>query len=303
MVKKSIFMKFAPLSAAVLLLSGIASCTIKEERADCPAWLTVASKIVIPEEIRGVLSLFFYQDGKQEIHLEYPVENFRQGVDVAIPRGELEVAGIVGWPDENISGDVLRIPYGEHCPQAWGFYEYMQVADDAEEVSLGMALRPLFARMYICITGADEDYPYGLVVEGDVDGYLLASLELHHGPFLYVPDLLDKEEFDEVVNPIPGLIRESNYEDRACRVPRQDDRNLTVSLVRTLPSFGTKAEGDELDYVYTLPLGDILDREGYDWSSDTLDDIDVLIDFAATRVCITVDDWTKVLLMDGKYVI
>lgn len=275
------------LLAALFLCAGSVSCTVKENRVECPVWIMVTPEVDIPDGLGGTLSLFAYRDGVMRVYKEYDLQEFSAGIDFSFQRGPVEIAGVVGWPKEYFVDDMLTIPFGGDCPPAWGFDDSLFIESDIESVLLNETLRSLFANMTIRIKGAGEDYPYGLVVEGDVDGYLLASLRPHHGPFLCVP----------------GQLAAGDYEFRFCQVPRQDDGSLTVSLVEEAPVFGTKAGGDELERVYTLPLGEILAEQGYDWSAEVPEDIDVLIDFSSSSILITVCDWTRVVIMNGKYVI
>ncbi len=276
-------------STALVLLTGTASCTVKEERRECLSWVSIISRIEAPvdEDIDGMLSLFVYQNGQQVRYSEHTIDELRAGLNVPLKRRMIDIAGVIGWSMENAHENLLRISFGCECPEAWGFSDSFLIDENDEELFLGESLRSLFVDVCVCLLGAGGDYPYGLVVEGDVDGYLLASLKPHHGPFLFAPSALN-DESGRVLN---------------CRIPRQDDANLSVSLVRTVPDSATKAGENATDYVYTLPLGKILNKEGYDWNADNPEGIKVSIDFAATQIVISAGGWTKVVMMGDKYVI
>jgi len=285
-LKRIIRYLFFP-SVLVILMTGIDSCSVKEERGDCLTWVSLSPEVDIPDSLQGALALFICQEGAQDVFVEHSIDDLLGGLTFTLRRRPVELAGVIGWPREGICGNVLRIPLGSDCPEAIGFSESVIIDAETEEISLGESLVPLYADVNVSVLGAHEDYPYGLVVEGDVDGYLLASLEPHHGPFLCAPDAVVEDRGRSI----------------SCRVPRQDNTNLSVSLVRREVSPSTKGEGDDLGYVYSLPLGVILEEEGYDWNSETLESISVSIDFAATQIVVSAAGWTKVLMMDDKYVI
>lgn len=65
------------------------------------------------------------------------------------------------------------------------------------------------------------------------------------------------------------------------RVLRQGDDYLKLDFLRK-----------HLGVVTTINLGEMLDEAGYDWTEDDLKDIEVSIDAAATRLVITIKDWS-----------
>ena len=266
--------------AVVSLLGAAVSCTVKEDRFECPSWVTLLPDGPLSQDMYesgGGLSVFVYRDGEQALQLGYTLPEFDAGVAFPVVKGPVELAGVIDWPAEYVDGDVLQIPYGKDCPEAWGFSDRLFLEE--EEHVFYEHLKALFANVYVEIVGAPEDYPFTPVLEGTVDGYSLASLEPHRGDFLAVP-------------------RTVHYDLRFCRVPRQVDASLMFFLVEGF-LMPTKVAGS----VYDLPIGEVLEQEGYDWDADYLEDIHIYIDYARTKVTISVADWTKVLIMGGKYVI
>lgn len=275
---------------ALLFMSGsglLCGCTVKEFRGECPAWVGIRAAGEIPEGIEGTMQFFVYRNGVQELANIYTVDQYRSGLDLSLTKGPVDIAGVVGWPGENISGDSLLIPVGDDCPDAWAFSDSFFIESEAEEIYLSETFRRLYANLHVELYLADETYPYTLLVEGDVDGYILPSLSCHHGKFLCYPKADEERKYDLF----------------SCRVPRQDDVNLTLSLVRR--TSGTKADVEPeegLEYVYTLELGRMLQREGYLWSDIVPEDIDIVIDFASMKLRVSVNDWVKVVMME-QYVI
>lgn len=257
-------------------------CTVKEDRRFCPSWLHFSS-VVFPEGEWDTMHFFAYRNGVQELSETFDYETYiSKGVDLTIIPGTVHVAAVFGWPEEWIDGDLLTIPQGQMCPEAWGFDERIIVEED-KDLEFVEPLRMLYANVYIDVVGRGEDYPWYFVMEGDVDGYKLATLEPHLGNFAVSPSEIDIQHL-------------------YCRVPRQVDESLGLSLYeipKDSPETKAYETGDRKQY--TLPVGEIAAEGGYDWTAQVLDDIYVTLDYAASKITITINGWTKVVMLNGQY--
>lgn len=268
---------------AALVVCVLGGCSVKEDRLECPAWVCFeAYGGTVPDGDWSTMRLFAFRDGACVLDREYPLSDFLSGnLVVSVYPGPVHFAGVLGWPAGQVTDGVLRIPEGEQCSEAWGFDEpYVVKVDD--EMRFTESLRALYANVFIRVVGRGEDYPWDLVMEGTVDGYTLASLEPHRGPFS--------------VSPV-----QEGVEDFVVRVPRQVDGSLELALYGR--EMSTKAgEGGK---VYALPVGEIVGEGGYDWGADVLPDIHITVDFASLTVLIRVEDWIRVLILDasGHYTI
>lgn len=268
----------AALAAAALLAWALSGCSVKEDRSPCPVWVKLFFLNRLPANAGEVMTLFVYRDGEKESVMNVDCDRLDEGLEFSFMSGYVDFAGVSGWPSEDYTPDAVLIHYGDDCPGAWGFRDGCDARDELTVVNANM--RALYANMYIEIVRAGKGYPYYPEIEGDVDGYWLPSLSLHHGPFRCVP-------------------REYEPFRYWCRVPRQDDRSLLLKLF-PMDDMPTKAAAREA--VYTLNVTDVLAEKGYHWETYTLEDIHIVVDLATLRITISVGDWTTVVMM-AKYVI
>ena len=235
---------------------------------------------IFPEGEWDSMKFFVYRNGTQELNETIPYDSYMQdGLSVSVVPGPVHFAGVFGWPEEWIKGDVLTIPVDQMCPEAWGFEEKTVVEEDVD-LDFNEPLRKLYATVYVDVVGRSDGYPWYFIMEGNVDGYKLATLEPHLGDFSVAPAEIDIQHL-------------------YCRVPRQVDESLGLSLY--VINEGTKAVEREDRKQYTLPVGEIAAEGGYNWNSLVLDDIYVTLDYAAARFEIRINDWTKVIMMNGQY--
>lgn len=262
----------------VFLLSG---CSVKEDRTNCPTWLTFLSSTA-DDDLGDRLYFYAFREGALEFDDLYRWSDFvTVGIDVPIMRGALHFAGFVGWPEDWIRDGVLSIPYGSDAPEAWGFDD-KRVVEEGQFV-FDEAVRMLFANVFIHVVGQDETYPWTLVLEGNVDGYVLPSLAPHSGEYSSIP-------FD---------MGEAMHHSR---IPRQMDDSLLLSLYEDHPLLHPVTKGPVKEWpdpVFSLPVGQIVAMSGYDWGASIFPDIHIELDFAALSVNVTIGEWKYVMLMDN----
>lgn len=52
------------------------------------------------------------------------------------------------------------------------------------------------------------------------------------------------------------------------------------------------------DVLRTFSIGEYIIESGYDWTAESLEDVNVEIDYAKTEVSFTVNDWEKTVHFD-----
>ncbi len=263
---------------------GLSSCTVKEERPGCPAWLSVVSEGSMPDGIGGDVVFRVYRNDVMELDQMRTRQEFEDGFEIRILRGALTFVGVYGWPLDVLNADGLVIPYGTECPMAWGFSD--DVLLEKEEEVIREAFRMLYANMHVSILGVkDGEYSYFPTVAGNVDGYTLSSFRPHLGEFR----CFMRQASARTKAPSTG-----EYE---LRVPRQVDDSLEFLLLEDNRTLKDPA-------AYVLPIGKVLRENGYDWNARVLEDIYIVIDYVRARIQIKVADWTVVVLMtsdNGKF--
>lgn len=301
-MKRNVFHILAKILLAVAFVmagSVVSGCRslVLEDRSVCPTRVMLQSDSPVDPEVWGYMKLNLWKGWEEDSEEIVRMEDLNQGYPVVWRKENLfEVTAITGW-DGTIEGDGLYlIPLGKECPDAVGGYTRCIVGRD-EVYYVSLPVRSLYANVFLEIEGAASRYEFKAVVRGAVDGYSLPALRLHGGAF-------------------ECETRQLSYEMRAVRIPRQDESSNDVSseATKTVYAAGLKTDfyfleqgTTEWERFYTLPLGEIITMNGYDWSKPVLDDIHIkirLADGSITRLVVEVADWQVVVIGSGEnYVI
>jgi len=155
----------------------------------------------------------------------------------------------------------LSIPLGKQCPPA---YMYSSYCDTAGESCVDTVI---VSKNYCGVTlnFISEDLElYDICVIGNVSGYSSSGMPVR-GKFQYSP---------------------SGTKECYFRLPRQIDESLKLTLA--VPGGREK----------TFALGQYIAQSGYDWTKADLEDLAVTIDYAATNIVVTIDDWSTTIEYD-----
>ena len=152
---------FAMLSMTILL----ASCSVKEERSDCPCWLTVDANKAIS------LSAWY---GSHQI-----LDNHHGGfVDYTVPRGIVDLVASQGS---------FTAPEGQQMGELFAQLQHLDT--DGEFANTGIELKKQFATVSIDFKDEDDGRTgYDLLVTGAVSGANPRTLEPVEGLFRFVPE-------------------------------------------------------------------------------------------------------------------
>ena len=317
------------LMSAILALH---SCFVKEDRDECPCWMTVEMPDRVGQDWRSpvgtgddgtvVLRLRGNSD-EDAVDYAYKVtEAVRADVgalEYEVPRGAVGVSA-VAFGNE-IPG---RAEYDEKAAGYDGgmhnrvWHDGKSAGYDGDEirVPVGEQMDSLygFFKMYhtrcesvlcdvelhkefctVSFTLGEDGYtsPYDIEVWGNVAGVSAWDLMPVQGEFRYAP--MQKNGVYQV------------------RVPRQVDNSLELVMLEIPDQVGYDGEeipgqvgydGERAGYdgervvVDRLPLGEYVARSGYDWTAEDLDDVNVALDLEMQQVMITVSGWDGVVVMD-----
>ena len=255
-------MTLIPTLAAVVLMAG--SCSIKEDRSECPCWLKVfidpfpASGAVISAWNGSPVFLDMVEEG-----------DWTDFYEATVPRGFLGVTCFRHIPSLDFRDGVILIGCGH---EADSLYAHHATVDCTGETAIDRAsLHKQFSTVYMSFkdTGDGEDFPYDVKIRGGVDGMDMSTLEPHPGEFLFAP---------QEVAPLRWQFR----------VPRQKDSSLMLDLYR-------KGDGGLAD---SLPLGLYIAESGFDWEAESLEDIVITVDFAKADLEVTVSEWNADTVYD-----
>ena len=246
-------------SKALSLLFGVllsAGCSVKEYRESCPCRLVLDFSETDTVAVRSADLYVTVPDGYVFTDHVGP-EFFRKGYSVYVPRTWLYVT--LSFGAENMaSSEGMKIPLGEECPPVYMHSSYIDA--DCEMWSEIVRMRKNHCRMNIVLKTDKGDMPY-LKVVSDVCGYDISGKPLSGG-FEYQtrPDLSGR---------------------CSVTVPRQTGNDMMLEI------------DDGGGVVKRFALGTYIASIGYDWTAPDLQDIDIELDFAMTRISLVVSGWDK----------
>ena len=277
--------------AGVLLLS---SCFVKEDRDECPCWMTVE----MPDRVRHDGSVILRLRGNSDedaVDYAYKVsESIKADVGILeyeVPRGAVgvsavafgnEIPGRAGYDGKSAGydGDQISIPVGEQMDSLYGFFKMYHTR--CESVKCDVELHKEFCTVSFTLVDEHYESPYDIEVRGNVSGVSSWDLAPMNGVFKYAP-----------------VAEEGVYR---VRVPRQVDASLELVMLE-MPGQaghdGVRTEDDgERAVVNRLPLGEYIIRSGYDWAAKDLSDVSVVLDLEKQQVMVTVSGWDEIVVMD-----
>ena len=241
----------------VMLL--LPSCFVKEDRDECPCWMTVEMSDRVGHDGSVVLRLHGnYDDGAMDYAYKVS-ESIKADVGILeyeVPRGSVGVSVV--------NSARLAVPVGEQMDSLYGFFKPYHTR--CESVKCDVELHKEFCTVSFTLVDEHYESPYDIEVRGNVSGVSPWDLAPMNGIFKYAPVL-------EI-----GVYR--------VRIPRQVDASLEMVML------------SNQEIVNRLPLGEYIIRSGYDWTATDLSDVSVALDLEKQQVMVTVSGWDGIVVMD-----
>lgn len=250
-------MKPLEVISMICCLMSCLSCSVKEDRAICPCRLILDFSGNDTVSVRSAQLLVNASEG---FCLADTVicEDFVNEYMVSVPRGEVNVQAWYGGDVFVERDEGLKIPYGEDCPEV--YMDFFNVEADGEEARHEVRMAKNHCRTTIYVK-TEEEFPYRLLVKGDVDGYEPDGSP-SYGSFMYELELSDA---------MTGQVT----------LPRQRDESLFLEV------------WDKGSVLKVFTLGRYISATGYDWSAEDLEDLTLSLDYTHNLIGITIGDWDK----------
>lgn len=244
--------------ACLILLAANTACTIKEDRGPCPCFLQVS---FTDPDATGEAELLGWDDDRL-FRDRIRIEEARPVWTKPVRKGMLVLSACTGMDKSFPEGHQMRIPPGSQADSLYAWFEEVDATGDLAYARV--SFRKQFATVFLDIRKpADVVRSCRFDVTGNSCGF----------------DLLD-------FSPVTGAFRFSaepgaGEEIVTFRVPRQGDSGLTVTIC---PEGAPSA---------SFPLGEYIDRLGYSWKTEELQDIYVAVDLVRGLVDVRVADWEE----------
>lgn len=244
-------MKYQILSLFVLLIAS--SCSIKENRENCPCVLTVdLSETLAADNVQ--LSI---RAGNQALREDLNPSDGRAAFEYEIPRGICSLYAVEGGSaDED---NIVSVKSGEQFGAVFAFSS--SILADGDRSLVKVLLHKEYALITLDLNDAKwREKKYHFILKGDVCGINVAEMMPCEGKFSYElpPD-------------------ETPY--RTVMVPRQKDDSLLLILTdgsRTLSE---------------IKIGELIEEYGFDWTKEDLGDIMVKVPELLMDISVSVSDW------------
>lgn len=245
---------FLTVAAAAIL----SSCTVKEERSDCPCLLNFDLDEVIESGTyaEAVTTLGPSSEGVRERELLEISPYKGIGYEVSVPRKLINTSVVCGVGPELFSGESVNAG----TSPVMAFARAVHCREDREIVVVRLH------KQYCRVTlqpegfGSAEEYPFKVRLNASTGSLGLYGLEPCGEPF--------------------SAMFQDNL---TINVPRQaEGAKLTVDMF-----------GEEPEPVFTVDLSAKLEAAGYDWTEEDLADVSVRIDFARMTCSVVVLPWEE----------
>lgn len=250
----------------VLAVSGcmmlVLSCSVKEDREVCPCRLVLEMGEVDTSVVKYAELVVSAPGGFQTRDTLRAVE-FVTDHTVDVPRDDISVGVYFGAEDCVDDEGCLGIRFGDACPPV--YMHSSMVRAEGESTRERIVMRKNHCLMTIQVQ-TQKVFPFRLEVKGRVDGYESGGMP-SDGDFMYAM---------------------YTGEDGSCSLalPRQKDASLVLEV------------HDDTQTLKTFALGEYVAASGYDWSEDDLKDIAISLDYALTKLIISIEDWEREYVFD-----
>ena len=244
--------------ASLALVAAFASCTIKENRDPCPCYLQVS---FADPEASGEAEMLGWRDDRL-FRERIRIEENRPEWTKPVEKGMLFLSACTGIGEAFAEGRQMRIPPGAQADSLYAWFEEVDATGDVAHAKV--SFRKQFATVFLDLRKpADVVGSCRFLVEGNSCGFDLLDFTPVEGRFRFEPI---PREGEEIVT---------------FRIPRQGDSGLSVTI--------RPADSAPLRF----PLGEYIERLGYNWKTEELQDVYVSLDLVRGLVDVRVADWEE----------
>lgn len=254
-----------------------ASCSVKENRLNCPLFLLFNEEVNV-NDCKDDVTTYIYEKGSTTVTKtdKVTIGGFSSPEYVIpIQKGATVVTSIAGTFSSYPQEDHIIYPDAQMADSLYALTESFVTTAEMEEyfvqARLGRQVAPVSLSLRHEGTGA---YPFIMVIRSQWNGFEMRSLKPVAGDYHYVLQPTVKGGADFLFT-----------------VPRQGDSSLTLEF--------WSSEGKLLT---TYPLGELMRRDGYDWTDLHLKKYTVYLDYANSSITIAVRNWRDVIVIEN-YVI
>lgn len=255
-------------SILIFLMIAVTACSVKEARWDCKCRLTVDLS-QSHYDPRKDMTILICENGvifEEKINAGQTGSKLRK----QIQKGDVTVSAIMSPENYSIMTDRLILSEGDDADSLWMYSK--KVKATGETACDTVILRKEYCAMTLVpIWDNPEIYPYDIEIEGNVIGISITDLTPVKGQFRYRPVRNGDNTF-------------------TANIPRQTDGSLAVNFYDRLSG----------KCIRKMPIGLYMEKAGYDWNKENLDDIYLDMDSSYMTINVTIQNWETGQLIEKK---
>ena len=256
--------------ACLALLAAGTACSVKEDRGPCPCYLQVS---FADPDAAGEAEMLGWRDGDRLFRDRIRIEDADPFWTKPVSKGMMVLSACTGVREAFAEGRQMRIPPGSQADSLYAWFEEVDATGDLAYAKV--SFRKQFATVFLDIRKeADVVRTCHFLVEGNSCGFDLLDFSPVEGTFRCEPAPEPVEGPASGAGAVSGTVV-------PFRIPRQGDTALSVTV---LPEGSAPAR---------FPLGEYIQRLGYNWKAEELQDIYVAVDLVRGLVDVRVADWEE----------
>ena len=264
-------MRRPTVTASLLLCALLAalSCSVKEDRTGCPSWVTVNVDRFISMGYSEALFSLSSSAGLVARSTEQILPLAGTGYVQEVPRGKTRVAVVAGIERSFLKGDTLLVRKG--CTADPLMISSRECYPLVDEYLLVAEPHKQYCRLEFSFPTLPEGtgYPFRFRIRTLWNGVNIYTLAPVQG------------EYEATVGP-------NHVGQFITFLPRQGEGTMLLDIYE--PYSDTEEDGE---LQATLDLGALLEKAGYDWSREDLDDAVLTVDFSRADIEVRVVEWER----------
>lgn len=248
------------------------SCSVKEDRSPCPCYLNlnVDQMVQQADYAEGIVTVMTSDNMLEQTRVN--LSDYEGiGYDVAVPRKTIHSMVAVGHEDLWWNADTLFAATNLE----WGPVMLAKETSlcDGDDKFLNMDFHKEYCRVNFMLVGVIdvEEYPFDIRVKANSNAIRMRDGMPVNGNYTAYASPLNTGMYTVLV-------------------PRQKDDGLIVSLLMHSETHNYTSD----DYVFTIELGDLLNKQGYRWDKQDLDDVYLKIDIVRASCSVFVMPWENI---------
>ena len=252
----------------VLLCFLLLSCSVKEDRGECPVYININFDEVIRKDLFRK-SLVCHQSasvfGCDNLEL---LEYEGTGYDVTASRGVVRLSAAFGHQACSFRSDTLLVQEGAEIGKLFVWSDMALCEDDLYCVSARPHKQYCTMNVIVCGELPWQDADFDLRLKANCNSLSLFDMEPLEGNYT-------------------ALLERKNASGYEIRIPRQKTSDVIIELLEK----NVRGIYSEEDLIGVVNVGQELSAGGYDWNKEDLDDVYVTVDFARCSASIEIVPW------------